>query len=477
MTLVTRLQLLFAVLTLGFLTAGLVLVIHHARTAVHAELTSAVDLTTALVRGAVADTDGDAPYDGASALVDRLEAVTQQRHVRMEKVRGDTRRALADAPSDPDGAAPAWFSWLVGFEAAAHTRTVTLNDEAGTALLIRAEPGDEIAEAWQGARGLLALLVGFGAMAAVLIQWLLRRTLAPLQQLAGGLGALEHGDYARRLSGTGTPELDRLTRQFNTLAAALSRARERNRLLNRALMDAQEHERRHLARELHDELGQCTSALQAEAVAIRDDRSALPAHTRDGAEAIRSTARHIHALARNLMHRLHPADLDTLGLGAALRSMAEDWQGRHLQVKLDLPGLPTRSPEDAGQNIHLYRLVQEALSNASRHAGADRVRVRLRDCAGALQLSIADNGTGFDADAVTAGFGLAGMRERVRSLGGRMRLLSRPGAGTVLTFRFPRMKSAGERGDRDATVTKTARQKRAVKPPITVRPTPGRSPS
>ncbi|MFV8835076.1 ATP-binding protein [Aquisalimonas sp. APHAB1-3] len=468
MTLVTRLQLLFAVLTLGFLVAGLTLVIHHARTAVHAELTSAVDLTTALVRSAVADTNGNAPASGTDDLVDRLETVTPQRHVRLEKVREDAHRPLTAAAPDRGATAPAWFAWLVGFEAAAHTRTITLNDGAGTALLIRAEPGDEIAEAWQGARGLLALLVGFGAVAAVLIQWLLRRTLAPLQQLSGGLGALERGDYTRRLATTGTRELDRLADQFNALAAALARTRERNRLLNRALMDAQEHERRHLARELHDEMGQCTSALQAEAVAIRDDRAPLPARIRDGAEAIRSTAHHIHGLARNLMRRLHPADLDTLGLGPALRSLAEDWQGRHLQVRLDIAALPPHATEDTARDIHLYRLVQEALSNAKRHGGAERARVRLRECAGTLQLGIADNGRGFDATTPTGGLGLAGMRERVRSLGGRMRVHSRPGAGTVLVFRFP-----------GACVPAAVPdcQKRAVTPAITVRPTPGRSPS
>lgn len=479
MTLVTRLQVLFAVLTLAFLAAGLTLVIHHARNAVHAELASAVALTTALVRGAVADSDSSLRPTDTDALLDQLESATMPRHVRLEEVRGNTPRALADEDPDPAGAAPAWFSRLVDFDAAAHTQAVPLNDGAGTALIIRAEPGDEIAEAWQGARGLLALLVGFGAAAALLVQWLLRRALAPLQQLVSGLGALERGDYAHRLPITGTTEFDRLSRQFNTLASALAGSREQNRALNRALMDAQENERRHLARELHDEMGQCTSALQAEAVAIRDDRSPLPAQTREGAEAIRSTARHIHDLAHNLMRRLHPADLESLGLAAALRSMADDWQRRHPQRRLDLRVSALTAPPtgDAARDIHLYRLVQEALSNASRHAGGDRLRIRLRHRAGALQLGIADNGPGFDPGSVTGGFGLTGMRERVRSLGGRMRIHSRPGAGTVLAFRFPAIGSGGEQGLCTTPRTTPTNQKRAVKPAIAVRPAPGRSPS
>ncbi|SEP11661.1 ATP-binding protein [Aquisalimonas asiatica] len=474
MSLTTRLQALFAILTIAFLAAGLALVIHHARTAVHAELASSVNLTAALISGAVA-----AGQETPEELIDRLDAVTLQRHIRLEKRRDDRHRPLSTEPRSEAGA-PAWFTGLVGFDPDMQSREVRLNDPADTVLVIRAEPADEIAEAWQGARGLLALLIGFGAIAALLTQWLLRRALSPLRHLLRGLGALEQGDYTSRLRIAGAPELRRVSLGFNQLSAALQEAQTRNRRLSRELLEIQEDERRHLARELHDEMGQCTSALQAEAVAIRDDRTPLPARTREGAEAIRDTARHLHHLARRLIRRLHPAELDALGLESALHTMCDDWQGRHPDVRLHTDFAATaRMPAGSAHDIHVYRVVQEALSNISRHARASQACVRLRMPGQALQLTVADNGAGFPPSppgpGSSGGFGLTGMAERVRSLGGRLRIISRSGAGSCLACRFPLPDGAPSGPGHVAPLVQP--QKRAVSPAITVRPAPGRSPS
>jgi two-component system sensor histidine kinase UhpB len=204
----------------------------------------------------------------------------------------------------------------------------------------------------------------------------------------------------------------------------------------------QEAERRNLARELHDELGQHLNAIKIDAVTLRDCPAAAPAAIRGSAQSIIGIADHVHAVVRDMMRKLRPPGLDELGLQAALENYVEVWRSRTpaLQFDLALDG----DLEGLGEllNITLYRVVQEGLTNVAKHANAHRVELRVTRSAFAAQedqvvLNLADDGAGAPPGHEHSGLGLIGMRERVEAAGGRLETISAPGAGFCLVARIP----------------------------------------
>jgi signal transduction histidine kinase len=214
------------------------------------------------------------------------------------------------------------------------------------------------------------------------------------------------------------------------------RAEGEMRRLSRRVVSAQEDERRRLARELHDEVGQMLTALRMEL------GKAERVHSSNGAGFAASTAEckriidTIMESVRALSMGLRPAMLDDFGLGAAL-----DWHGRDFSRRYGVPvflaveGDVDRLPEP--HRTCVYRVFQEALTNCARHARAQRVDVALRGAGGRLHLVIRDDGVGLDPAGRRAGMGLVGIEERVREIQGVVSIHSRPGAGTTLEIDIP----------------------------------------
>ena len=219
----------------------------------------------------------------------------------------------------------------------------------------------------------------------------------------------------------------------------LKLSRERLQRLSRRLIEAQETERTHIARELHDEIGQALTAVKI---------SLQAAESRAGSDAVRSrleeSARIVdEALdqVRNMSVALRPSLLDDLGLVPALRWYLDQQSGRggfEAQFEAD-PEIET-TPE---VQTACFRIAQEALTNVSRHAAARVVRLEVRQAGGHVRLAVSDDGKGFDPALVfersgaDASLGLHGMRERARLLGGRVTVQSEPGRGTVVRAEFP----------------------------------------
>jgi two-component system sensor histidine kinase UhpB len=212
---------------------------------------------------------------------------------------------------------------------------------------------------------------------------------------------------------------------------------EHNRELAQRLIALQESERRALARELHDEFGQRCSAIRAETAWLRrcavDDREGMLAAARRADNA----AHDLYQLVRDLLRRLRPADLDALGLVAALQAQCEGWEERTgVNCAFHHDGVPASLGESV--DIAVYRTVQEALTNVMRHAEASQVRVRLdRPSRSGLRLTIQDDGRGMELNAVTRGLGLLGARERAAALGGTLEVDATLGAGVRLTLCIP----------------------------------------
>lgn len=207
-------------------------------------------------------------------------------------------------------------------------------------------------------------------------------------------------------------------------------AESRLRELSRRLLRVQEEERRALARELHDEVGQQLGAIKLNLKALTTDGADNALRIRDGIEIVDATIAQIRDRALDL----RPALLDDLGLAAALDWLCRQQAQRSgVAIAFDATPLPLLPPDMA---TAMYRIVQEGITNTLKHAAASRIEIEIRAADDRLDLAIVDNGRGFDSNTITPGVGLPGMRERIEALGGRLRLQGRPGEGTRIHVHF-----------------------------------------
>ncbi len=216
----------------------------------------------------------------------------------------------------------------------------------------------------------------------------------------------------------------------------IAQAREELKELSARLVSAQESERRAISRELHDQVGQSLSALL---VSLGNLAAVVPPELAPTLDphigAIRKLAEGTVADVRNMALLLRPSMLDDLGLVPALQWQAREVAKRTgLRVNVAATGLAEDLPDEHRTSI--YRIVQEALHNCSRHAEASTVRIVVRQEANSLLLTVQDDGKGFNPQ-LERGLGLVGMEERVAHLGGTLRIDSRPGRGTLLSAELP----------------------------------------
>jgi len=261
-----------------------------------------------------------------------------------------------------------------------------------------------------------------------------------------------------------TAALSRSNRALEIEIAERKRAEEDSRALlreNRSLilksLAVQESERRHLARELHDEFGQCITAIQADVAIIRDRAVACDPRLVTSAAAIQDISARLYDDVHSMMQRLRPSMLDDLGLVETLRGEVDSWQSRQPDTDCSL-GIGADLTELGEQlNMTIYRIIQECLTNIAKHAAARYVSIELQrtvalpgtgqagDAArGFIRLVVRDDGRGFDPAVHGDGLGLIGMRERVEGLAGSFRVVSTPGAGTTVTVKLPL--TSGEAG-------------------------------
>lgn len=234
-------------------------------------------------------------------------------------------------------------------------------------------------------------------------------------------------------------ELGRRVAAERNLAGALAE----NRRLSLSHLRVQEEERRQLARELHDELGQHLNAIKLDAVSIRALTQDTHPEVNQAARAIVGSSDHVHGVIRDILRRLRPPGLDELGLAAALEHLVHGWQARQPETRAELRvGAGVDALDEAG-SIGIYRLVQEGLNNVARHARARTVTIVIERTPGSssvpaeIVLSLADDGVGAPAGESHRGLGLIGMRERVEALGGSLVIDSAAGRGFRIRASIP----------------------------------------
>lgn len=264
----------------------------------------------------------------------------------------------------------------------------------------------------------------------------------PVEQITKALGGIERGDYSARLPDFQLPEFERISGGFNAMVSELERKDDETRRLSQRALAIQEGERRHLAQELHDELGQSVSAIKALAVSIRQDREPGAPQTKESAGTIASICDHVYDTVRGMMRRLRPAVLDELGLVTAISRTVDEWNIHHGEVSCSVEVEGNLDDADEEVSINVYRIVQECLTNAARHAKATEVEVKLTRKEqhigeARLSLEVVDNGIGFNPKRTPYGLGLLGIRERVRSLDGEMSICAGKGEGACICVTVP----------------------------------------
>jgi two-component system sensor histidine kinase UhpB len=220
-----------------------------------------------------------------------------------------------------------------------------------------------------------------------------------------------------------------LAHAFNEMLERLEN--ERRESARRALL-VQEAERRRIARELHDEVGQTLTAvmLQVEGIA-----PSVPEELHDWLDELRETARQGTEEVRRIARRLRPEALDDLGLHSALAALATGFS-EHAGVAIDRR-LERELPLSQEEELVIYRVAQEALTNVARHARATRVELRLERLNGHTALIVRDNGRGLPPGALSSSHGIRGMRERAMLIGAELAIVSGPGGGTEVRLAIP----------------------------------------
>jgi protein-histidine pros-kinase len=271
----------------------------------------------------------------------------------------------------------------------------------------------------------LQTLVGAAALAAMagLTYLGARRALRPTRAMMRTLQRLEAGELGARMPLAGPSELRRIGAMFNRMADRLQAMVGAQRQLADRLLTVREEERRHLARELHDELGQSLTSIRAE-VAFVDEvaRESVPSLI-PSADALNRTCESMVTAVRHIVQQLRPPGLEAFGLSACLQQLVDSWQrrdGQRCRYRLQIEG--DVDHWDDTLSVSVFRLVQEALTNAVRHGQASLIEVVVSGRADGLHLLVQDNGPLSQAPALPAagGHGLLGMHERVQALGGTL---------------------------------------------------------
>ncbi|WP_076859019.1 histidine kinase [Bradyrhizobium mercantei] len=435
-----RINLLLALilaLGLGINIARLVL---EAGPRVQAEDQSVIRLAREFVATIVAGLD-EAP-DPDARLDQIVQDLSRLRHVSITRQNG----AIAKSTGRPESAGdlrapPEWFVALVHPEQTSVRVPISVHGKPQS-LVITSHPDDEIAEIWDGI--VTQLEVGSAIAIALLLVTMLvvGRALAPLEALSQAMISIEAGDYDARVEPGGSPELAAICAKLNHLAATLGEAVDSKRQLAERAVSLQDSERKEIARELHDEFGPYLFALRAHAGALtrlseveRPDPAALRKH----GNAILEQVNALQQFTRRILERLRPVGLAELGLREALGALVRMWSETHPEVEIESNVSPELGDTGEMADLTIYRIVQEALTNVFRHAGATAVDITiepaerqtgLRGSRGCALVRVRDNGRGLLRDH-RLGRGLTGMQERILALGGTLNINSSDDGVTV----------------------------------------------
>lgn len=342
--------------------------------------------------------------------------------------------------------APSWYASLIAPEPMRQHF-----DTFDGVLEVAADPSRAILDGWDDAVHLLQL----GALAVlignVLVFWFVRRATRPLTAIAIGLDEVQRGAYHTRLPRFNGAEAGAIAAAFNRMAQTIEdnlNARseaieatlrlEQNRELAAMVQTRIEDERAAIASELHDEIGQSVTAIKSLALSLARREHGCDTQARQTAQLIVDTASGLYAAMHDLIPRLRPLTLDSLGLADALLEQVNELRRLHPHIEFGVQIGELPEPLGASLGLAVFRIVQEGITNALRHAQARSIDIGLNVKGAALVLEIGDDGRGLASDWQRPGhYGLRGMADRARALGGSMTVDNRPSGGVCIVSSIP----------------------------------------
>jgi two-component system sensor histidine kinase UhpB len=429
-----RLIVSIALVLIVILAIGSVLVYWHAEHEVEVELRAAIDVGAHTVHNAVDDVEEAAhPLRHLELLVADFDG---DRHLRASLVNGEDRVVYRSTPQPPSAPAPDWFYRLLAARSvSSHIDLPAPFARFGT-ILLQADSRNEISEVWGDVTLTLSILGIFCGLNAVLVYWVTGRALRPLDAISAAFNGIGAGHYGSRVKEHGPRELAQLCRGFNLMAEKLAEVQSRKHRLEHQLAAVQEEERSELARDLHDEIGPLLFAVSVDLSVLQQDEAVCDTSIAARIESVRDSIGLVYKEVKAILGRLRPASLVDLGLAQAAEGLVSFWQTRYPAVAFNLQA----PAEGFGTSIDdaIYHIIQESLSNALRHGRPTRIEISVSLEGDGVLTMISDNGVGLKPEGHDPGFGLIGMQERVKGLGGILSVgNSAVGGGAVVSARLP----------------------------------------
>ncbi len=436
MSLRFQISLRILLISLCILILGGTIAILQARNAVNKEVDSSINLAMQLIKIGLRATHSSRMNE--TDWMYRLSTLDQTRHlnIQLKKPSGSvlniTRKHFLPEQEDMP---PDWFVNLVVSDYPEAEYQLATFDNKALILIIQANPLDEITEVWQESIVFFSTILALVLLTFLAVHLVFNKTLLAITTIVANLKLIETGEYKKKLPEFATHEYDSIARAINHMTSELDKTQQQNRALTQHSLEIQEEERQRLSQELHDELGQSLTAIKVMAVSA--------AHKDTDTKKITATiveiCDHLMVVVRAMMQQLHPLVLTELGLKATLEDLLIHW----LEIN---PGMSFTLQYDDKVDflerkitIQLFRVIQECLTNVIRHANASCVTIELNVTTDIdkLHLLVIDNGQGCKLDDIGSGFGLLGMKERIRSLGGKLDMQSQPGEGMKISIQIP----------------------------------------
>lgn len=432
MSIQVRLVVTIAVLLCSALSAMILAVVLDARPRIAAENANAVRMTKTLLQADLVHI-GEA-IDPSKHLE---RAVSKLRHFRHVHV---TLASRTEDNAETQSHAPMiWNALISGQPPDVEKVPVYINGKLLDVVRIVPNEADELSEVWDAAFQIILYGAALILVLLPLTVYLIKRSLRPIGQLDAAMQLMEDGNYGVHVDEMGPLELQPICARLNRLASTLQHAQADNVALSKRIISVQDEERREVARELHDDLGPHLFALRARTAfltrTLASDNLNV-AKARDAATEVVAEIDELQQTNRRVLNRISPPGLLELGLEGAIKGMAAEWRKAvpDIELKINLTGNLSRLADS--EALTVYRVCQEGLTNAYRHAAATRIDLKVCDTSTSVDIQITDNGRGLPANRKT-GHGIRGMNERVSALGGTITLTEHLQGGVQLGASIP----------------------------------------
>jgi two-component system sensor histidine kinase UhpB len=442
--LLLKINLLLGALTCAALAVFITQEIHTTRSSIREEIEASNRVATQLLGRITAIYARQAPWALAEVL--RETGRVRANEIRLYDHDGELVYESPPSVYKAGRFAPDWYAELVTPE----MRATVIRVNGGT-LVVVPNPTRAVLDGWDDLSSFVATQAGMLLLAYLAMFWMMLRWLAPFEQIRRALLDIGNGRLDVRLPALKGKESGDMGVAFNRMAdavqddiesrqqmaeahARLAAQKDFTQALHRRIED----ERSAIARELHDEMGQSLTAIRSIAAALAQSPDLKGKPGADAARLLFETAGSTFDAMHRLIPRLRPVQLEEIGLANAVRDLASSLQQANpgLRIELQLP--PAIEGVDAEVETCAYRILQEALTNVVRHAGASTARIALLTDDGKLRLTVSDNGRGAADPFSRAGhYGVRGMRERAEALGGDLAIRPGPEGGLEVRASIP----------------------------------------